>query len=101
MKNQYIKLNSNRYESTNKIQLATRLKVIEFLKDQLYPTGFYLTKKKKRTNYFHLDLSISLFQTSNEDIFPNRRILNQRIREIRQKLMSHLKQENVSLNSSS
>jgi hypothetical protein len=44
MKNQYIKLNSNRYESTNKIQLATRLKVIEFLKDQLYPTGFYLTK---------------------------------------------------------
>jgi hypothetical protein len=40
MKNQYIKLNSNRYESTNKTQFVSRLKVIEFLKDQLYPTGF-------------------------------------------------------------
>jgi len=42
MKDQYIKSNLNRHttnESTNKNQLASRLKVIEFLKDQLYPTG--------------------------------------------------------------
>ena len=42
MKNQYIKLNSTRSstnETTNKTQLASRLKVIEFLKDQLYPSG--------------------------------------------------------------
>lgn len=48
-----------------------------------------------------VDLSITLFQTSNEDLFPNRRLLTQRIREIRQKLMSHFKQENLTLNSSS
>ena len=48
-----------------------------------------------------LDLSISSFQRSNEDLFPNRRLLTQRIREIRQKLMSHFKQEILTLNSSS
>lgn len=30
---------------------------------------------------------------ANEDLFPNKRLLNQRIREIRQKLMSHLNQQ--------
>ena len=48
MKNQYIKSNSTRQTNSslnsinpniNKSQLASRLKVIEFLKDQLYPTG--------------------------------------------------------------
>ena len=48
MKNQYIKSNSNRHstnESTNKTQLASRLKVIEFLKEQIYPSGksFFLS----------------------------------------------------------
>lgn len=50
MKNHYIKSSSSRHtsnESTNKIQLASRLKVIEFLKDQLYPTG------KKFFNFFN------------------------------------------------
>jgi len=45
MKNQYIKLNSNRHvtnEAANKNQLTSRLKVIEFLKDQLYPTGKFI-----------------------------------------------------------
>ena len=50
MKNQYIKSNSTRQTNSslnsinpniNKSQLASRLKVIEFLKDQLYPTGLY------------------------------------------------------------
>lgn len=55
MKNQYIKANSNRQSNCstysnnqiNKNQLESRLKVIEFLKDQLYPTGkiFILTRK--------------------------------------------------------
>lgn len=48
-----------------------------------------------------LDSSISSFQTSNEGLFPNKRLLKQRIREIRQKLMSHAKQEKDSINSSS
>lgn len=42
MKNQYIKSSTNRHttnESTNKNQLESKLKVIEFLKEQLYPTG--------------------------------------------------------------
>lgn len=42
MKNQYIKANSNRHstnESISKSQLASKLKVIEFLKNQLYPSG--------------------------------------------------------------
>lgn len=48
MKNQYIKANGNRSMNSNtffnnqinqKNHLASRLKVIEFLKDQLYPTG--------------------------------------------------------------
>jgi hypothetical protein len=48
MKNQYIKANSNRHtnnstylnsQTINKNQLSSRLKVIDFLKDQLYPTG--------------------------------------------------------------
>lgn len=30
---------------------------------------------------------------ANEELFPNKRLLNQRIREIRQKLMSHLNQQ--------
>jgi hypothetical protein len=45
MKSQYIKSNSTRQTNcsvnqpiTNS-QLASRLKVIDFLKDQLYPTG--------------------------------------------------------------
>jgi hypothetical protein len=102
MKNQYIKSNSNRHETINKNQLTSRLKVIEFLKEQLYPTGkFNFNLILKIKNLLNLDSSISLFQISNEDLFPTRRILNQRIREIRQKLMSHLKQGNVSLNSSS
>ncbi len=45
MKNQYIKSSSTRHNSnelTNKNQLASRLKVIEFLKDQLYPTGKFI-----------------------------------------------------------
>ncbi|CAF1471025.1 unnamed protein product [Adineta steineri] len=88
MKSQYIKSSSTRHstnESTNKIQLASRLKVIEFLKNQLYPT----------------DSSITSFQLLNEELFPNKRLLIQRIREIRQKLMSYLNQEKISLNSSS
>jgi hypothetical protein len=48
MKSQYIKANSNRQvncstyshsQIINKNQLASRLKVIDFLKDHLYPTG--------------------------------------------------------------
>jgi len=48
MKNHYIKSNSNRqtncstYSNSqvlNKNQLASKLKVIDFLKDHLYPTG--------------------------------------------------------------
>jgi hypothetical protein len=39
------------------------------------------------------DSSISSFQQANEDLFPKRRLLNQRIREIRQKLMSHFNQQ--------
>jgi hypothetical protein len=42
MRDQYIKSSSNRHstnESTNKSQLVSRLKVVEFLKNQLYPTG--------------------------------------------------------------
>jgi len=48
MKDQYIKANSNRQtnnsiysnsQTINKSQLASRLKVIDFLKGQLYPTG--------------------------------------------------------------
>lgn len=48
MKSQYIISNSNRQinnsiysnsQPINKNQLSSRLKVIDFLKDQLYPTG--------------------------------------------------------------
>jgi hypothetical protein len=48
MKDQYIKANSNRQTTSSvysnsqtitKSQLASRIKVIDFLKDQLYPTG--------------------------------------------------------------
>ena len=52
MKIQYIKNNSNRQlnnsnvQHINKNQLISRLKVIDFLKDQLYPTG------KKEKNFF-------------------------------------------------
>ena len=56
---------------------------------------------RKKILILNLDSSIALFQLSNEGLFPNRRLLNQRIREIRQKLMSHLKQEKTSINSSS
>ncbi|UJR16550.1 hypothetical protein I4U23_003450 [Adineta vaga] len=86
MKNQYIKSSSTRHttnESANRIQLASRLKVIEFLKQQLYPS----------------DSSIATFQITNEEFFPNKRHLIQRIREIRQKLMSYSNQERVSYNS--
>lgn len=63
MKNQYIKLNSTRCstnETINKTQLASRLKVIEFLKDQLYPTG-------KDLPLFELTL-IRLFRFINNNI---------------------------------
>jgi len=88
MKSQYITANSNRqtnnstYSSSqtiNKNQLISRLKVIEFLKDQLYPT----------------DSSISSFQITNQELFPTKRLLNQRIREIRQKLMGQLNQQQI------
>jgi hypothetical protein len=56
MKDQYIKANSNRQtnnsiysnsQTINKSQLASRLKVIDFLKGQLYPTGkIFLLKIK-------------------------------------------------------
>ncbi|CAF0985970.1 unnamed protein product [Adineta ricciae] len=88
MKDQYIKSSSTRHtsnESANRIQLASRLKVIEFLKQQLYPS----------------DTSITAFQLSNEELFPNKRLLIQRIREIRQKLMSYSNQERVLTTSSS
>ncbi|CAF1486603.1 unnamed protein product [Rotaria sp. Silwood1] len=52
MKNQYIKLSTSRHstnDSINKSQLSSKLKVIEFLKDHLYPTG-KITKKKKTKN---------------------------------------------------
>jgi hypothetical protein len=48
MKIQYIQSNSTRHtnnltylnnQTNNKNQLLSRLKVIDFLKDQLYPTG--------------------------------------------------------------
>jgi hypothetical protein len=48
MKNQYIKSNSNRHttnELTNKNQLESRLKVIELLKEQIYPTGKFFQNK--------------------------------------------------------
>ncbi|CAF1328903.1 unnamed protein product, partial [Adineta ricciae] len=88
MKSHYIKISSIRQINTsacsinpvlNKNQLTSRIKVIEFLKDHLYPT----------------DLSISSFQVENQDIFPTKRLLNQRIREIRQKLMSHVNQQQI------
>ena len=56
MKSQYIKSNSTRQTNSSlnqpitKSQLASRLKVIDFLKDQLYPTGIkeiYLFKQIK------------------------------------------------------
>jgi hypothetical protein len=100
MRDQYTKSSSNRHsanESTNKSQLASRLKVIEFLRNQLYPTGKFCFYSKIKFLKIHLDSSISLFQQSNEELFANKRILNQRIREIRQKLMSHYKQEKLSL----
>ncbi|CAF1443639.1 unnamed protein product [Adineta steineri] len=83
MKTHYIKTSTNRQTNVticsnsqilNKNQLASRLKVIDFLKDHLYPT----------------DSAISSFQLENQDLFPKKRLLNQRIREIRQKLMSHV-----------
>ncbi|CAF5143098.1 unnamed protein product, partial [Rotaria sp. Silwood1] len=86
MKNQYIKANSNRQtnsstysnsQTINKTQLESRLKVVDFLKDHLYPT----------------DSAILSFQLENQELFPKRRLLNQRIREIRQKLMSNLNQQ--------
>ena len=40
-----------------------------------------------------LDCSITSFQLANEELFPNKRLLNQRIREIRQKLMTQLNQQ--------
>ena len=55
MKNQFLKVNSTRSmnlnnsstnQTINKSQLTSRLKVIEFLKDQLYPTG----KRKENKN---------------------------------------------------
>ncbi|CAF4441016.1 unnamed protein product [Rotaria sp. Silwood2] len=88
MKIQYIKANSNRQtncstysngQTINKSQLASRLKVIDFLKDHLYPT----------------DSAILSFQLENQELFPKRRLLNQRIREIRQKLMSNLNQQQL------
>ena len=57
MKDQYIKANSNRQttssiysnsQTINKSQLQSRIKVIDFLKDQLYPTG----KKKILLKFF-------------------------------------------------
>ncbi|CAF1133165.1 unnamed protein product [Adineta steineri] len=83
MKTHYIKTSTNRQTNAticsnsqilNKNQLASRLKVIDFLKDHIYPT----------------DSAISSFQLENQDLFPKKRLLNQRIREIRQKLMSHV-----------
>ena len=59
MKCQYIKANSNRQtncsinsnnQTMNKNQLASRLKVIDFLKDHLYPTG--KTKLKFNSKIF-------------------------------------------------
>ena len=49
----------------------------------------------------NLDPSITAFQLSNEELFPNKRLLIQRIREIRQKLMSYSNQERVLTASSS
>ncbi|CAF3859278.1 unnamed protein product, partial [Rotaria sordida] len=88
MKIQYMKANSNRQtnssiysnsQTINKNQLASRLKVIDFLKGHLYPT----------------DSAILSFQIENQELFPKRRLLNQRIREIRQKLMSNLNQQQI------
>jgi len=84
MKNQYIKASSVRQSTTGtlisaKNQLESRLKVIEFLKDHIYPT----------------DAAILSFQMKNADLFPKKRLLNQRIREIRQKLMSNVQQRSL------
>jgi hypothetical protein len=63
MKNQYIKANSTRQtncsiNSTNQIinknQLASRLKVIDFLKDHLYPTGDLLFILIENIHFFIL-----------------------------------------------
>ncbi len=72
MKNQYITANSNRQttnsiysnnQTVNKNQLASRLKVIEFLKDQLYPTGnkslFIFFNLKYKFRLFNIIISIS------------------------------------------
>ena len=40
-----------------------------------------------------LDAAISAFQLANVDLFPKKRLLNQRIREIRQKLMQQYQQQ--------
>jgi len=106
MKIQYIKANCNRQTSSstysnnqtiNKNQLSSRLKVIEFLKDQLYPTGrrFFFLFLSFFIYLLKLDTSISSFQIENQELFPTKRLLNQRIREIRQKLMSNLNQQQI------
>lgn len=46
------------------------------------------------------DTSITSFQQENEDLFPTKRLLTQRIREIRQKLMGHLNQQQIQSESS-
>ncbi|CAF0756888.1 unnamed protein product [Didymodactylos carnosus] len=53
-------------------QLLARLKVIELLKSHIYPT----------------DAEITAFQLQNSELFPKKRDLNLRIREIRQKVMT-------------
>ena len=66
MKNQYLKANGTRSMNSNtflnnqlyqKNHLASRLKVIEFLKDQLYPTGkqFFSSFRKCSLRKFALN----------------------------------------------
>ena len=112
MKSQYMKSNSTRqmtncHSLTNQIQTKnqylSRLKVIDFLKDQLYPTGITFICNFYRFSFisiFNLDISITSFQQENGELFPTKRLLTQRIREIRQKLMSQLNQQQIQSESS-
>ena len=102
MKDQFMKINSTRQlncssqssnQMINKLQLKSRLKVIDFLKDQLYPTGKIFLRSRTDLHCDLVDAAISAFQLVNQELFPKKRLLNQRIREIRQKLMNQYQQQ--------
>ena len=50
-----------------------------------------------KSNFHFKDTAITSFQLANQDLFPKKRLLNQRIREIRQRLMSHMNQQQTTI----